>query len=1031
MQTIKRGLDAHLGNRAVARIGTGVVIEVVKLIHLTVVDSHRLVEGVARRMEAAVRLLEGVVECEVGFMVAVDPVLVSDGLRRGHITPGILKGLNRDLVAPLRYTLIGASANLERMIGVVREVGHIELNRLTGRDGVHHAVDHDVIAGGAVDLVPRELDARGGKAVLRSLEGRGLEGIDHLVRTNVTLVLKARDLKGLLVRLDVGLGELHIELGRGDDLLLGETLLLDLLGSSRRGTVVEVRLLVVEVNELPVLGLRLVKGLLRVNLDLLEIGIAVLGLHGLGLAGDVHDERGGAVLLIALVAALGLLSHERSFLAVHVRGELGGNVIAVANVALLAVLLVGLIDLVLDEGARILEQVVLTVTRNREELDIALGAINLVRAVVGLVHRDDGVGLYKHRELPQRGVEVIEHLACTILLTGKVIDPDVLLRVARQVNAIANIAAVVLRIGGVLIDRRHKEILTKRVLVLSLGALGVIGIIGEQNGADDGHTLVAVTGIDVRSRCGRSVDVGHELRLELEVHAADAGVRVAMGLRSLDIGTPAVHVEHERRKGFPLIVTRCDDGSTTKDAVHVGSDVGVACKALTDERGNVEADVLPVTTGLIARPNATKALRARPTIEGDDVGAEARLSSHDVIRGLGAVKCHGVARTDPSNIGLKSRYAALFDLVLKVAQKLPLSIRVGIGLQVRLRPQARGNTPLVGVVGELLEVVHVGRNRLETLLAGGSALIDAAGLAKAVLAITGAVAVIGQEIAQGHIVLKVVIKAMAGGELLGEVSTRRDVLRVDRRAVPVQALNMRVGGHGGTRTALLVLDLAGVRIGRRSRTLYLLLAIPILRIGRPHIAVPCVEMANVERVLGKQHGVAGDLIVTLEQILSDRCGGFTLGGICHKIIGVELVLFMRRHGCITVGLAKVIRAVGKGVAQNAVSLAGPVERVGRSNAAIDPIGLVGNVDGVARMNEAPVLGAAAKEVLTLMLDERLDGGALLEIERRCLLHDHLAVTLDGHFRRGLVELDGGLTACRGDYKCPSLIFHARLWLGVL
>lgn len=118
------------------------------------------------------------------------------------------------------------------------------------------------------------------------------------------------------------------------------------------------------------------------------------------------------------------------------------------------------------------------------------------------------------------------------------------------------------------------------------------------------------------------------------------------------------------------------------------------------------------------------------------LGREARLSSHDVIRGLGTVKCHGVARTDPSNVGLKSRYAALFDLVLKVAQKLPLSIRVGIGLQVRLRPQARGNTPLVGVVGELLEVVHVGRNRLETLLAGGSVLIDAAGSCQSRLGIT-------------------------------------------------------------------------------------------------------------------------------------------------------------------------------------------------------------------------------------------------------------------------------------------------------
>ena len=208
------------------------------------------------------------------------------------------------------------------------------------------------------------------------------------------------------------------------------------------------------------------------------------------------------------------------------------------------------------------------------------------------------------------------------------------------------------------------------------GALRVVGVIGEQDGAYGGQARVAVARVDVGRARRRGVDVGHELGLELEVHAGDARVGVAVRLRGLDVAAPPVHVEHERSKGLPLVVAGGDDRVAAEDAVVIRAYVRVAGERLANVGGHVEADVLPVPTRLVAGPDGGIALRAGPAVERDDVRALGGLVGHGVVGSLGSVQRKGVAGANPGNVGLERGNAARGDLLIEVAQQLPLGAGV-------------------------------------------------------------------------------------------------------------------------------------------------------------------------------------------------------------------------------------------------------------------------------------------------------------------------------------------------------------------
>ena len=239
----------------------------------------------------------------------------------------------------------------------------------------------------------------------------------------------------------------------------------------------------------------------------------------------------------------------------------------------------------------------------------------------------------------------------------------------------------------------------------------------------------------------------------------------------------------------------------------------------------------------------------------------------------------------------------------------------------------------------------------------------------------------------------------------------------------VQRLHVRAGLHGSTGAALLILNLT--RAGPCGlAALNLPFAVSVLGLGGPHVAVPSIQVTNIESVLGQEHRIAGDLEVVLEQILGDRRGGLALLSIGNEVIGVELVLVVTGSRNTGIGRAKIIRAVGKRVAHDAVAVIGPIERVRRSHATVNPVALIGDIDGVARVDEAAVLGAAAKEVFAVVLLERLDGAGLIYVERGGLFHDDLTAALDGHEGAILGELDGGIT--RSDDEPIAL----RLYLSI-
>ena len=1022
VDTVEARLDLHARDGAVTGVVAGIVLHRVEVVGKAVVDRHGLADVVPVGVESAVAGLQLVVEGLVLSAVAVDATLPVDARGRGNVAPRVLEGGGAQLFAPLGEALGVARTDLIGVRAVVGQVGVVVGRGITNAED--HAVNLELVARGTINGIPGEGDARRGLLVLGSGEvGRRREALVEDVLGQVAIVLKAGDRQRLGGAVDVGLSKLHVELRRRDDLGLGELLALNALVVGV-DVGVEVRRRVVEVDGLAGVRGGGVEVLLGLNLGLREDLLAVLGLDGAGLGGHVHHEGGGAVGVVAVVGAVGLAGGEGGGVALDLGGEGGLHVRAVGDVVLDAVLGIGAVGLVLDVGAVVLVQRVVVLAVDGVELHDALGAVRAPRVVLGdglgvvvrLVHRNDRVGLHEDRELPDGGVEVVEHLTAGVLIAGPVVDPDGA-RVAREVDVVADVVAIAqAAVGGVaisvLVDGGNEEVLTHRELVLRGRARSVPRVVGEEDGADDRQAEVIVAGpiLNVGRGGGGGVDVREKLGLELQVHAVDAGVGIAVGVGHLGIGAPAVHVQHERDEGLPLVVTRGDDVVATEDAVHVRAHVGVAGKALADERGDVEADVLPVAARLVTRPDARKALRACPAVNGDDERALVGLGGHDVVGRLRTVEAEGVAGADPCDVGFEHRDAALLDLSLEVAQRLPRRVGVGVRREVGLSPEARGNAMGVGVVRELLEVLDVGRNGLEARLGARAVGLDAAGHVVAVLAVAGSVAVVRQEVAERHVVILVAVELGLSGVLIREVHALGDVIRVDGGAVAVERLNMLVGAHRGAGAALLVGD--GIRLAAKLRMTVDGPAAAIAGLAgvRPGVTVVGVVVTHIEGVVRNKSGVARHRVVLGEEVLCNR-GNASLGVIRDKDVGVVLVVVVR-SGHNVLAIAKVVGAGGKGVAKDAVALTRPVERVRGGNAAVDPVALVGNVDGVASVDEAAVLHAATEEVLGVALRQSLDRSVTVELNRGGLLHDRLVAIGDGHEGSVLAERNRGVA--RGD-----------------
>ena len=307
-----------------------------------------------------------------------------------------------------------------------------------------------------------------------------------------------------------------------------------------------------------------------------------------------------------------------------------------------------------------------------------------------------------------------------------------------QVDAVADIVALLVHLG-LLVDRSHEEGWTAHKLILCSLAQGIrVGVVEEHRSYQRfaGHGLV-----------GSGVDVRHQLRLEFQIPAVHGSCRFAQDMRILGISAPAIHVQSHCGEGLPFKLAHVHYRIlSAEDTIVIGGDVGDSRKSGTDEGRDVEADVLPVATGLVARPDGCIALCAGPAIKRDDerTGILA-IVRHNLSHVRYTIQSERIAVAYPGHIGLEYSYACMSHLLHDITLQKRLDALLWV--QVRLCPESDFHTVLAGVISKLLQVLDVS-------------------VQGAVLAISGSISVVRQEPAQWHVVLDVSVDGRTSRELV-------------------------------------------------------------------------------------------------------------------------------------------------------------------------------------------------------------------------------------------------------------------------
>ena len=441
----------------------------------------------------------------------------------------------------------------------------------------------------------------------------------------------------------------------------------------------------------------------------------------------------------------------------------------------------------------------------------------------------------------------------------------------------------------------------------------------------------------------------------------------------------------------------------------------------------MHADVLPVAAVLVSGPHRRVALRARPAVQREDEGALARALGERLVALAGGVESEGVPVADPLLVGLERADARTGDLCAKVAQVLPGNLWVGRGCDLGLCPEADLHAPLVGIGREGREVVDVGRKGGEALGRALPVRAHAPGHLVAVVAVARAVAVVGEDPAEGHVVLGVLVDDGARGELVG---CPPEVLlgRGDEDLVgTVERLGeMALRHHIAATASQLIAHLT--RPVRRGRPAHDPLLRPVLGLVRPGVAVVGVEVAEIEGKAREQRGGARRLVVGAQ----DRAGRRAqVAGIGQEKIRVEhrILVSQDDRGA---GARKVVQTGGKRAPQHAVARARPEKRARGRHAAVAPLvavhGRGHDAHDAARVVDAAVLRAAAEEALSGRRRERLRGAAGAQLERGRLPHDDAPPAPEG--QPSVVLVDKNLRVAGAHDERRALVRHACGGVGV-
>ena len=384
----------------------------------------------------------------------------------------------------------------------------------------------------------------------------------------------------------------------------------------------------------------------------------------------------------------------------------------------------------------------------------------------------------------------------------------------------------------------------------------------------------------------------------------------------------------------------------------------------------MEADVLPFAARLVAAPDAGIALRAGPSVEREDEGTGVvAVVGHDFAHVAHAVEAEAVAPSHPGYVGFEHTYAGIAHLLDNVA--LQQCFNALLGVQVALRPQTDFYAFAAGVVAKFLQVLNVAVERGR-------------------LAVACAVAVVGQEPAERHVVGEIAVDGGAGRELV--------------------VLLFAVEALLDASVVLLALVVALAVLVEHEAVFGLL----------PVVAVVGVEVAFVETELGQEHGVARELIEVVEQ-----CHGFAVD---HDE-GVEVVLLMRENDLAALGGAEVVAAGLEGVPHHAVALGAPIERRGRCHTAVHPVVGVFNGNGLALVAEAAVLHTTAVEVFASMGAEGECGAVVVEGDGLETLNHHVACFLVRHGEAARLFVDAQECACRGYLDVAAVVLEAHFLRG--
>ncbi len=480
----------------------------------------------------------------------------------------------------------------------------------------------------------------------------------------------------------------------------------------------------------------------------------------------------------------------------------------------------------------------------------------------------------------------------------------------------------------------------------------IVGRIVEEHGSHEG---LAVNGL-----VGYGICVRQQHRLQLEVVAVDGCSRLAQGLRILGVIPPAIHVELHGREGLPLEIADVDlQVLATEDTVHVRGDVSHARESRANIGGDVETNVLPLATGLVATPYACIALCAGPSVEGDDEGAGiVAIVGHDVCHVGNAVETKGVAIAHPGHIGLEHPHTGVAHLFDDVA--LQQGTDAVDGMEVRLGPEPNLHTVLTGIVAKALQV--------------GDVAVEGRGLA-----IAGTITVVGQHPPQRHIGLEVAVYHGTGRKLVVVVLAIEAFLDA---AIVFLTLGIILAIFKGN----AILGLVGLF---------------------PEVAVVGIEVTFVEGKLRQQHRTARELVIVVEQFY--RCGIYH-----HK--KVEVCGLVREFHHALVGSAKVVGTGGEGVGHEGVATRRPIIRGRRGHTAIGPAVGVDDFYLLAFVREASVLHAATVEILIGLFLEGDGVAAALEVDGCVLRQYGLAAPQVGDTEEAIVTADVYTHGCRGHGK---------------